>query len=704
MAVLGQIRQRSVFLILVIGMALFAFVISGVFDGNSADVSPSDPIAVVNDEEIELTFYRQLVENTERNYNISTMQAVNSVWDQLVRATIFRQEFERLGIDAGKQQIEMILMQNQTIVQDPRFQNETGFFDFGVFTDYINQMRVENPQAYDNWKLQEENIVGMAKENIYYDLIKSSTGFTELEGKNAYHIQNDKVNLKFVRMPYEEVPDSLFKISDADIKQYINKTKENYETEMSRSVRYVIFDEVASEADENQIRADLEKLKNQRIEYNDVSKLTDTIEGLATTENITDFIEQYSETAFDSIYKTKGILASEYADILFGLNPGDIFGPYKDSNQLKISRFLDRKKGGAIKASHILVAFVGATRANPDITRSNEEAKKLAQDLYRKARRNPDDFAQLASENSDGPSKTQGGDLGFFQEGMMTDKFFDFCDRSRVGKIGLVETEFGFHVIKVTDKEDVVLTADVAKEIVPSEETSNGVFQKTTQFEMESIKTEQMDTVANNYDYDVKFVQKVNLLDENLPDLPRQRNLVQWLFNDETEVGDIKRFSMTNGGYVVAQLSGITPKGTVNVESVKVEVIQEMLKEKKAAYLLKTHADKKSLDAFASATDKEIETASAVTQENTVIAGAGTEPYVIGTAFALELNKASALIKGNSGVYMIEVISKEIAEEMESYRVYANALQNEENMRINNSIYEALRSSAEIEDNRQLYY
>ena len=704
MAVLGQIRQRSVFLILVIGMALFAFVISGVFDVNSAAGSPSDPIAVVNDEEIELTFYRQLVENTERNYNLSTMQAVNSVWDQLVRATIFRQEFERLGIDAGKQQIEMILMQNQTIVQDPRFQNETGFFDFGIFTDYINQMRVENPQAYDNWKLQEENIVGMAKENIYYDLIKSSTGFTELEGKNAYHIQNDKVNLKFVRMPYEELPDSLFKISDADIKQYINKTKENYETEMSRSVRYVIFDEVASEADENQIRADLEKLKNQRIEYNDVSKLTDTIEGLATTENITDFIEQYSETAFDSIYKTKGILASEYADILFGLNPGDVFGPYKDSNQLKISRFLDRKKGGAIKASHILVAFVGATRANPDITRSNEEAKKLAQDLYRKARRNPDDFAQLASENSDGPSKTQGGDLGFFQEGMMTDKFFDFCDRSRVGKIGLVETEFGFHVIKVTDKEDVVLTADVAKEIVPSEETSNGVFQKTTQFEMESIKTEQMDTVANNYDYDVKFVQKVNLLDENLPDLPRQRNLVQWLFNDETEVGDIKRFSMTNGGYVVAQLSGISPKGTVNVESVKIEVIQEMLKEKKAAYLLKTHADKKSLDALASATDKEIETASAVTQENTVIAGAGTEPYVIGTAFALELNKASALIKGNSGVYMIEVISKEIAEEMESYRAYANALQNEENMRIINSIYEALRSSAEIEDNRQLYY
>ena len=261
----------------------------------------------------------------------------------MVRATIFRQEFERLGIDAGREQIQMILTQDERIVQDPRFQNETGYFDFGIFTDYINQLRLENPQAYNNWKIQEENIVGLAKENIYYDLIKSSTGFTEMEGKIAYHSQNDKVNLKFVSLPYEEVPDSLFEVTDAEIKQYINKNKENYETEMNRSVRYVIFPEQASEADENQIRSDLEKLKTQRIEYNDVSKLTDTIEGLDTTKNITDFIEQYSETPFDSIYKTKGVLTNEYADIIFGLNPGDIFGPYKDGNELKISRFQTNK-------------------------------------------------------------------------------------------------------------------------------------------------------------------------------------------------------------------------------------------------------------------------------------------------------------------------------------------------------------------------
>ena len=704
MAVLGQIRQRSVFLILVIGLALFAFVISGVFDGNSSGSSPSDPVAVVNDEEIELTYYRQLVENAERNYNFSTMQAVNTVWDQLVRGIIFRQEFERLGIDAGKQQIEMILTQDERILQDSRFQNETGFFDFGIFTDYINQLRVENPQAYNSWKIQEENIVGLAKENIYYDLIKSSNGFTELEGKNAYHSENDKVNIKFVRLPFEEVPDSIFEISDADIKKYINHRKDDYEIDMSRSVHYVVFPEEASEADENEIRANLEKLKGQRVEYNDVSKLTDTIEGLATTNNITDFVQQNSETPFDSIYKTKGNLANEYADIIFGLNPGDVFGPYKDGNELKISRFLDRKKGGAIRASHILIAFEGASRANPNVTRTREDADKFAQQLYLKARRNPDDFSKFASENSDGPSKSRGGDLGFFQEGTMTEKFFDFCNQSKKGRIGIVETEFGFHIIKVTDKEDVVLTADVTKEIIPSEETSNRVFQKSTQFEMESLKGEKLDTVAKIYDYDVKLVEKVNLLDENLPDLPRQRNLVQWLFNEQTKQGDIKRFGRTNGGYVVAQLSGITPEGTINFEAEKLDVVQEILNDRKAAYLLKIHADKKSLDELAKATDKEVETASALTQENTVLAGAGKEPYLIGAAFALELNQSTGLIKGNNGMYMIEVTSKEIAEEMESYKAYANALQNMKNTRINSSIYEALRSSAEIEDNRQLFY
>ena len=703
MAVLGQIRQRSFFLIVVIGMALFAFVISGVFDGNSSS-TPTDPIAVVNEEEVELTLFRQMVEQAERSYNFSTMQAVNSVWDEMIRLTIFKQEFDRLGIDAGKEQIEMILSKDERIVQDPRFQNESGFFDFGIFTNFINSLRLENPQAYQNWRSQEESIVAQAKENIYYDLIKSSSGFTELEGEDAYHLENDRVNINFISIPFSEVPDSLFKISDSDIRKYVNQNKEKFELEASRKVNYVVFPDLATDEDKSRIRADLEKLKELRVEYNDVSKLTDTIQGLKIAQNITEFVEQYSEVPFDSIYLSKGALANDYADILFELKKDDVFGPYQDGEQFKISRFIDRKNGGSIRASHILVSFQGASRANPQIARSKEEAEKIANKYYREARRNPDEFAELATKYSDGPSSSMGGDLGFFQEGTMTEKFFDFCNKSRIGRIGIVETEFGFHIIKVTNKEDVVLIADVVKQIVPSEETSNAVFQKTTQFEMESINLKDFPATSQKYGYEIKEVDQVNILDENLPSMQRQRNVVQWLFSDETKIKDIKRFSLTTGGYVVAQLVDVIPEGSININAIKEEVIQEIIKKSKADYLLETYKSYSSLDSLSVLLGKEIETATAVTQKNNVLPGVGSEPYVIGAAFAMKLNQPSALIKGNNGVYMIEVSSREISKNLESYQAYANILKTEENNRISSVIYNALKSTATIEDNRQVYY
>ena len=703
MAVLGQIRQRSFFLIIVIGMALFAFVISGVFDGNTSS-APTDPIAVVNEEEVDLTFFRQMVEQAERSYNFSTMQAVNSVWDEMIRLTVFKQEFDLLGIDAGKDQIEMILSKDERIVQDQRFQNESGLFDFGIFTDFVNSLRLENPQAYQNWRSQEESIVALAKENIYYDLIKSSSGFTELEGEDAYHLENDKVNINFVSIPFTEVPDSLFKISPSDINRYVNQNKEKFELEASRKVNYVVFPELATDEDKNRIRDNLEKLKELRVEYNDVSKLNDTIQGLKTTQNITEFVEQHSEVPFDSVYRAKGTLANDYAEILFELKKGDVFGPYEDGEQFKISRFIDRKNGGSIRASHILVSYEGASRASAQTTRSKEEAQKMANKYYREARRNPDDFSELAIQYSDGPSSSMGGDLGFFQEGTMTDKFFKFCNGSRVGRIGIVETEFGFHIIKVTDKEDIVLIADVVKQIIPSGETSNEIFQKTTQFEMESVNRKDFHATAQKYGYEIKEVDQVNILDENLPSIQRQRNLVQWLFNDGTRIDDIKRFSLTNGGYVVAQLTDIIPEGSINIDAIKEEVTQEIIKNSKADYLLEMYNSYSSLDSLSKVIGKEIETATALTQKNNVLPGAGSEPYVIGVAFAMELNQPSAIIRGNKGVYMIEVSSKEIAENLESYQAYANVLKIEENNRISSVIYNALKSAAIIEDNRPVYY
>ena len=233
MAILGKIRERSIFLIIVIGLALFAFVISGVFDGGSSNLGPDDPIGIINFE-----LFRQLVDQTERSSNYSPIQSLNLVWDQFLRSTIFDQEYKKLGIDAGKDQIEQIISSNQSIVQDTRFLNEAGFFDFGIFTDFISQLRIENPTAYQTWKNQEKSIISLAKQNIYFNLIKSSSGLTDEEARETYHFQNDNINIKFVNIPFEIIPDSLVKVSDSEIRKYVNDNSKIYERDETRNIQY----------------------------------------------------------------------------------------------------------------------------------------------------------------------------------------------------------------------------------------------------------------------------------------------------------------------------------------------------------------------------------------------------------------------------------------------------------------------------------
>ena len=704
MAVLGKIRQRSIFLILVIGMALFAFVISGVFGANSASAGPTDPVAVINDDEVDINFFRQMVEQTERTYNYSTLQSVNLVWNQALRNTIFEQQFEALGIDAGKDQLEQIISSDESVISNPSFQNEAGFFDFGVFTDYIAQMKTENPASYESWKIQEQSIIGVAKQRIYLDLIKSSSGITEAEAKADYHAQNDNINIQYVQIPFDVIPDSLVSVSDAEVKTYIKEHSADFKREESRNIQYVLFDETPTEDDLSTIRLRLDALKNERVAYNDVSKLTDTLEGFKTTKNITDFIDQYSEVAFDSVYRARGEFNNEYADILFKLNNGEVFGPYRDGENFKISRLINRKENVSLRASHILIAYEGATRAAEDISRTKAEAKAQANKVYRLARRASSDFEALAREYSDGPTKVRGGDLGFFREGEMAQEFFNFTNKNKVGKVGLVETEFGFHIIKVTDKDDLALIADVVAAAVPSEKTSNEVFRSATQFEMDSNEAGDFTAIAEKSKYDVRPVKQITSLEENLPGLFQQRNIVRWTFDADTKVGDIRRFSVSSGGYVVVQLTAKVKEGLASIDEVGSRVRKILTHKKKAERIKQQYKDKTTLEALASEEELTIETASAINQRNPSIVGAGNEPYVVGVAFALEEGATSGLIAGDEGVYKVLLVKKNIAEDLEDYTDYTEQMMLNLSAKISENIFQALESVATIDDNRALYY
>ncbi len=703
MAILGKIRQQSFFLILIIGLALFAFIVSGIFGSGAGDTGPTDPIGNVNGEKIKIENFRFLVDQTERQYGYSTIQAVNTVWNQYVQSTLFETELNTLGIDAGKEQIEQVVSSTESINSDPRFINEAGFFDFGLFADFILQMRDENPQAYEQWKSQEAGIISSARESIYFDLIKASSSITNNQAKILYHLENDNVDLNYVQIPFSSINDTLIAVSDSEIKSYIKNNASSYESKASRGIQYVSFLETPTEEDRTILRNSLEALKEDRIEYNETSKLTDTIQGLKSISKVQEFVEKYSEEGFDSLYLPKSRLPREYASIIYDLKKGDVFGPYIDIDSYQITRLLDRKKNASIRASHIVVAYKGAVAAGPGVTRSKAEAKKLANKYLRQSRRNPKQVEVLAAQFSDGPTKTSAGDLGFFQEGGITDKFYNYANKAREGSVGLVETEYGFHVVKITGKEDLVLLANVSQKILPSEKTSNDVFQAATQFEMESAK-EDFTALATKGNYNLRSVNPIDVLDENLPGLPNQRSIVQWAFDSDSKVGFIKRFSLSYGGYAIVELTSIKDKGLASVDEVRTEVTQIIKNQKKAEMILKANKETTSLQDLAAANSVEVVSAIALNQKSATLVGAGVEPYVVGAAFALDVNQTSNLITGNKGIYMLQVSARNNVQDLDDYTFYANTLSQLEREKVARLVIGALESSATIIDNRSLYY
>jgi len=595
MAILGQIRKRSFFLILVIGMALFAFVISGVFTSNGGFGS-NKPIGEINGEEIDFEMFNSMVEQAQVVYGLNTIKAVNLAWEQGLQNQILTQELEKLGIDAGKNQLEQIISQDQSIASNPLFQNEIGLFDFNLFSNYITQLKSTNPSLYNSWRLQEENFITVAKQKIYFDLIRSSIIQTNIESKIQYHLENDKVNLQYLRIPYENIPDSLFQIKDSEILSYMKKNKDQYEISESKEIEYIYIQDTASELDINNIISNLEQLRDGFNQLNRVTNNVDYVEGFKDTKEISEFIDIYSDISWDSIYVTRDDINSDYDDILFGLNIGQVFGPYKDDNFYKISRMVGKKREGNLNK---------------------------------------------------------------------------------------------------------VLLANVAKEIIPSNESSNNNYRKASQAEFDA--NNDLPLNQSNAGIPINNFESFEEFDEGIPGINNSRQIIKWLYDKDSKVGDVRRFDLADG-YFVAKIIQFNKKRLTNIDNVRDEISEIILNDKKFSFLKNKYKSTIDIESIATENNIEVENASAVTQSDPILVGAGPEPYIIGSSFSLMEDETSELLKGNNGIYIIRLKSKQTAEEFNLVQDKTNPSIDSELERMSLLIPEILESNAEIVDNRNFYY
>ena len=720
MAILSKIRDRSMFLILIVGLALFAFVLDPSSIQQFFSSSKVNSVGEVNGEDIDREEFASQVEayRTQSGGRATQMQAVNAVWTGMVSEKIFEDQLEKAGIVIGEKDIWDAMTSLQEIQSSPLFKNEANLFDEEKLKEYIANMKDEaesgNNQAWLNWLATEKNIKQNLQRQAYTSLVQAGLGASLKEGERDYLFNNTKMDAQFVYVPYSSIPDSLGYVSKDEIQKYLNDNKKRFKPEAARTLKYVKFDIVPSEADDAEAKKLVESYIEDREEYSNAAKTTVKIAGLKSTTNYEDFLsDNRSDLAIDNGYKYKNQILAEISDEVFNAEIGTVVGPYKQNGYYKISKVVEIVQiPDSVKSSHIIIPFAGTTRSTSLVTR--EQAKKTADSVYALVKNNKSKFIEIADEiNTDG-TKGNGGDIGWVRKDQAFspsfDKdFADFIYKNKVGSVDVVETAFGFHIIKIEEQtapEKAVRLATFARLVEASEETENMLFEQAETLNASLSEGKDIDQLATELNYKVQTALNLKALAENIPGLGAQRQMVTWAFEGEREIGDSKRFDVDvsgKRGYAVTVLSGKVEKDGVAVSSDLLASIRPELMDKKKAELIKKKMTGSTLDEIAKNSGVTVRNASAVNLSSPLISGVGNEPAVVGAMSTSKLDQVSDFVEGDKGVFVFKVTKREAPVDLENYDTFRKKVVTQLQAR-GSQIFSVLEETADIEDNRSKFF
>ncbi|GGI56684.1 peptidylprolyl isomerase [Winogradskyella haliclonae] len=709
MAVLNKIRQRSLVLILVIAMALFAFVIGDVFKNSDSFGTSQDIIATINGEDIKREPFMFAVQNRQQRSgpNATETQIKNQVYNEELRRIVMSSEYEKLGLSVEKDKMRELL--ETSFGAYPEFQNQDSIFDVNKLNAFIANLKDIQPQGaplstftinYAQWTNNEQSLANGALAQQYYNLVKAGVNATVAEAEDEYLADAQTVDVRYVQVPYTSIADSLVEVSKSEIKAYMEKNRDLYEVDETREILFVEFREDASKEDEDALKAELLGLKADKFEFNTATKATDTILGFDNTTNIEAFVNSNSDIKFSDDYLRSSQLGAA-KDSLANTAIGAYYGPYKDGNFYKYSKVLDRaSKADSVKVRHILIPYVGATRAAADVTKTPEEAKATADSIFNVLKGNRSKFKDLLELSSDKVSNEKEGVIEFTYNQGFAPEFKAFSFDNKKGDMDVVETSFGYHIIEVLDQSGFSNTtklATVAREIEASEKTIDDVFNGKQKFEI-AAESGDFRELAEERGLTARPV-TFKELDENIPGLGSQRQIVRWAYNQDTKVGDYKSFTVSGVGYVVVQLVDVNDEGLMSVENATTPVLAAVRKEKKAE-MIRNKISATTLADIANNQGQSVKTATGLTMKNTTLSGAGVEPKVIGTAFGLQQGVVSKPVDGEKGVYVVEVTKINEATKLDNYAAILARLSNARKNTVQTQVYSALEKAADVEDNR----
>ena len=706
MATIQRIRQRSGLLVVVVFVALIAFLLGDLFrSGGSKFFGDPNIIGTVNGRDITRLELSQGMEelragNPEQYANTSSIQLANFVWNNIVTEELLSAELSAAGMSVSQQEIYFDIITNPNIRQN--FAGANGQFDENMFKSYIAQVR-ENRDAseqsvemWTQWLAFERAVASQAQNFKYTNAIEKAifmpTGLAEAEimRGDAQH------PAQYVYVPYIDVNEDEIAVTDEDAKRYYNANKGDFEQEEGRNIEFINFPLAPSESDREAVRAELASLSLEWMNEEDDSV----------------FVNLHSDVRFQSEYYTVTELVGTGLDTLVdGQSVGYQKGPIDLGGAFAVVKLVDRKiVPDSVQARHILIPFAGATRADASITRNPQEARVLADSLYAYLEENPSAFESVSEEfSSDIVAKEKGGDLGYFSRGSMAKPFENFCFFKKNGSMGVVPTQFGWHVIQVTDQNgsnDVYKIGQIIREILPSEETIQGLYNQASGYAAEAQTAEDYRTLASDKGFFLRPARNLGRFEEVVSGLGASRRVVRWAWDEEREEGNIGLLENDGKGYVVVVLTDKLNEGTTSFELVQGQCLEAAKKEAKKALITErlesALKEAPSIEAVAAATGKEVRTLSfRISQFN--IAGVGNEAAVVGTICGLEPGSLSGVITGDNGAFVAITSPATPAPAIDYSNMAQNTQRSIRNL-VGTQAYKALEEKAKIEDMRYMMF
>lgn len=700
MQIIQGIREKGAAVVIgVIALSLIGFILMDAKSGSNKlfGSSSTTSIARVNREDIDLAEYNKKVKmqedqekqqsqqpfTTARSYQIK-----DQVWNQMVALKIFYAEAAKLGIDFTGKEMESIiksddpsnpLKQDQSMVD-----SATGMLDQSKVAQVISNYKKSKGEQRDFYDsrlydpLRQSSVV-----NKYNGLLGAAAYYPAWMQEKDTKQAKEFANISYVAIPYNVIPDSSVKVTDAEVEEYVKKHKKLFKQEEGRAISYVIFSQLPSSDDSLQARTEMEKLKPEFAK---------------DTNNAAFLAKNSSKTEFEDVYKPKSKITTANIDSIVKVPAGTVYGPYVDGKNYSLAKVLGSKTlPDSVKARHILIP----TNNLPDSV-----AKKLADSILA-AVKGGASFEAMAKKYGSDATKDKGGDLGTFGYGSMVAEFNDFSFNKPVGTIDIVKTQYGYHVVKIENQKNfnpAYKLAIFSKEITAGEATTNAASLSAIKLSGEKTAKNFDSYIAKNGLKKITWPTLIKESDYQIGTLQDARQLVHWVY--EAKEGDVSEPFQIGDNYVVAVLDNVYSEGTQDVKRARPMAEGAIRSHKIADMIIQKIGNNPTLEATGSAYNKQVQTAgtdSSITFNSTIINGIGPESKVIGASFNKDnQSKASTPIEGKTGIYVVKVngISMKAAETPAETEQKAKTMIGTIRGQVTANWYEGLKNEATIKDNR----